>query len=501
MIGQRSVRGWFGRDGLRPAWVDDDTIQVGAGACSFLGGGVFQLATAANYTFASLDTGARALGRDYSVHATPDGIKLHLIPVDNSGLGALYPSGYTAATSRLLGYFHNGPKADGTVGAGRNQGIFRYSITSNDLLNGSYPYRAPQDLAAGVPLPGMIRVGATALGIYIASREDATASAVGTSSYPTSRYGMVPWHSLSGWASMMVARHVGCRLPTWEEWLGAVEFSPGSITPALVNGNTYYGSASDDAYLVAPGALTSALAGLGAGLLSNGVYKYRVTFVNATGETQGGTANAGTTVADYTADGQIALTAIPVGAAGTTARKLYRTLAGGATYKLLDTIADNSTTIYTDNIADGSLGATVAERNTTGAQQGENDPTHNAGRTLVGTGPRTTQFVTAAGRSWYAPSGLADPVGNIWKWVAQFFGGLKTASPGTGVAWGYNGDYAYNFQGQAYNPDTGGWTEGLPALLIVGGDWSSGAGAGVRTAVASYSAGSADSAVGFSLAR
>lgn len=368
-------------NGLRLNWVDDDTLQVTAGARSFLGGGVWRLAAAANYTFASLDTGTRALGRDYSVHATADGIKLHLIPVDNSGAGALFPSGYAAATSRLLGYFHNGPKADGSVGAGRNQAIFQYSVTSNDLLNESYPYRAHADLQAGVPLPGMVKIGAGAIAIYQASREDATAAAVGTSNYPTSRYGMVPWHSATGWAAMMVARNSGQRLPTWEEWLGAVEFNPGSATPALMNGNTNSGVSSDDA-----------------------------------------------------------------------------------------------------------------------TQSGAADPTQ-AGRTLTGTGPRTTEFVNAAGRSWYTPAGLADPVGNVWEWVAQFFGGLKTSSPGTGVAWGYNGDYAYNFTGQAYNPDTGGYTEGLPALLLVGGHWSYGAHAGVRAASAIYSPGLADSSIGLRLAR
>jgi len=294
---------------------------------------------------------------------------------------------------------------------------------------------------------------------------------------------------------------VGCRLPTWEEWLGAVEFNPGSTTPALVNGNTYYGSASDDTYQAAPAACTDDLAGAGAGLLSNGVYKYRITLVDATGETQGGTASAGVTVTDYTADGQVALTNIPVGAAGTTARKIYRTVHDGATYKLVDTIGDNVTTTYNDNIADAALGATCQEVNTTGVQQGQSDPTHNAGRTLSGTGPRTTQFVTAAGRSWFAPSGLADAVGNVWEWVACFFGGLKTSSPGTGVAWGYNWDYAYNFQGQTYNPDTGGYTEGLPALLYVGGYWINGACAGVRAANANISPSHASTGVAFRLAR
>jgi len=425
-----------GRDGLRLSWVDDDTIQVGIGSCVLPNGQALALTAAQNVTFSDLDTGARTLGRDYAVFATPDGILLHLIPVDNSGVGALYPSGYSASNSRLLGYFHNGPKADGTVGASRNQAIFEYSVTSNDLLNESYPYRAHHDLPAGVPLPGMVRVGTTAIGIYMASREDATASAAGSSNYPTSRYGVVPWANIEGWEAMMVLRSAGCRLPTWEEWLGAVQFNPGSATPAIMNGNTEYGSASDDAYLSNPGALTSGLAGAGAGNLSAGEYKYKVTLVNANGETRGGSASAGTTVADAGADGQIALSAIPTGAAGTTARRIYRTEAGGSTYKFLAEIADNSTTTYTDNIADGSLGDNEPGWNTTGDQQGELDPTQ-AGRTLTGTGPRTTEFAAAAGRSWFAPSGLADPVGNCWEWVAQFFGGLKTSSPGTSISWGY----------------------------------------------------------------
>ncbi|MBP8292323.1 MAG: SUMF1/EgtB/PvdO family nonheme iron enzyme [Caldilineaceae bacterium] len=287
-----------------------------------------------------------------------------------------------ASDCALLGYFHNGPKADGSVGVGRNQAIFPYSVSNNMLLNMANPYRAHADLPAGVPLPGMVKVGPLAIGIYQMSREDATASAAGSSVYPISCYGVVPWASIDGWTTMAIARNVGCRLPTWEEWLGCVQFNPGSATPAVMNGNTNSGASSDDA-------------------------------------TQSGTA----------------------------------------------------------------------------------DPTQ-AGRTLTGTGPRATNVgETASGRSWYSPAGLADPVGNIWEWVAQFFGGLKPSNPGTGVAWGSNSDYAYNFYGQAYNPNTGGWTDGLPSLLIVGGYWSNGANAGVRAAGAYSSPGDAAAFVGFRLSR
>lgn len=53
------------------------------------------------------------------------------------------------------------------------------------------------------------------------------------------------------------------------------------------------------------------------------------------------------------------LTGITAGPAGTTARKVYRTLAGGAgtaVYFLVTTISDNTTTTFSDTVADGSLG-------------------------------------------------------------------------------------------------------------------------------------------------
>lgn len=114
----------------------------------------------------------------------------------------------------------------------------------------------------------------------------------------------------------------------------------------------------------APDAPTVALAGA-AGNVDNGAHRYRVTFVTASGETEGGTISAPVTVADKTADGRVAVTGIPIGGSAVTARKLYRTVAGGSDYFLLATIADNSTTTYTDNTADAGLGAAVPSVNTT----------------------------------------------------------------------------------------------------------------------------------------
>lgn len=54
----------------------------------------------------------------------------------------------------------------------------------------------------------------------------------------------------------------------------------------------------------------------------------------------------------------ISLANIPIGPTGTTARKIYRTVAGDTgSYMLQQTISDNTTTTGTDNTADASLGA------------------------------------------------------------------------------------------------------------------------------------------------
>jgi len=115
----------------------------------------------------------------------------------------------------------------------------------------------------------------------------------------------------------------------------------------------------------APGVITVAL-GSGAGNVDNGAHRYLCTFVTADGETQGGDISAAVTVADKTVNGKVSLSAIQIGGSLVTARKIYRTAAGGSIYYLLATIADNTTTTYTDNTADSALGAQVPSENTTG---------------------------------------------------------------------------------------------------------------------------------------
>jgi uncharacterized phiE125 gp8 family phage protein len=116
----------------------------------------------------------------------------------------------------------------------------------------------------------------------------------------------------------------------------------------------------------APSAITVALASpAAAGNVDNGVHRYLCTFTTSDGETQAGVVSAAVTVADKTINGKVQLSAIPLGGALVTSRKLYRTTAGGSTYLLLATLADNTTTTYLDNIADASLGAGAPSTNTT----------------------------------------------------------------------------------------------------------------------------------------
>lgn len=108
-----------------------------------------------------------------------------------------------------------------------------------------------------------------------------------------------------------------------------------------------------------------ALAGAGAGNVDNGLHTYKYTYVSAYGESNGSPVSDGVTVADKTIDGKVALTGVAVGPAGTTARKIYRTVAGGAgDFKLVATISDNVTTTYQDNVADASLGAVIPTSDT-----------------------------------------------------------------------------------------------------------------------------------------
>lgn len=103
-----------------------------------------------------------------------------------------------------------------------------------------------------------------------------------------------------------------------------------------------------------------------AGNLSAGVYRYKVTFVTADGETLASPSSSPVTVAAPGTNGRVQLSDIMTGGSVVTARKIYRTTAGGSSYHLLTTLNDNTTTDYTDNTADNALGAGEPATNSTG---------------------------------------------------------------------------------------------------------------------------------------
>jgi uncharacterized phage protein gp47/JayE len=124
-----------------------------------------------------------------------------------------------------------------------------------------------------------------------------------------------------------------------------------------------------------PGIPTAPVAAdAGAGALGAGSYEYAVTFITAGGETAIGAISNALTIA---ASHNVNLTAIPLGGAGTTARKLYRRVNGGAwgnVDALNATLANNTTTTATDS--DTSLTGTAptvstAEQITLAAQASE----------------------------------------------------------------------------------------------------------------------------------
>jgi len=82
----------------------------------------------------------------------------------------------------------------------------------------------------------------------------------------------------------------------------------------------------------------------------NGEYYYAITYTVGGSEEVIGTVS---NVIDVT-NRKVSLK-LPLGYSGTTARKIYRTEAGGTQLKLLVSVADNTTLTYLDNIADSSL--------------------------------------------------------------------------------------------------------------------------------------------------
>ncbi len=138
-----------------------------------------------------------------------------------------------------------------------------------------------------------------------------------------------------------------------DEWTFTV------VNDRVANFATKFGDTwrfSPPAGIASGAAATGALAGAGAGNVDDGTHSYKVSFVHPDGESQGGTTSNVVTVADKGVDGQVSLTSVPLGPAGTTARNIYRTIAGDTgAHKFVGVIGDNTTTTFNDNVADASL--------------------------------------------------------------------------------------------------------------------------------------------------
>ena len=109
-----------------------------------------------------------------------------------------------------------------------------------------------------------------------------------------------------------------------------------------------------------------------------------------------------------TSGDQHALTSIPTGPSGTTARKIYRTTAGGSIYYLLHTLPDNATTSYTDNKSDAELGAEAVPATSTAGGQAHSLTSIPTGPT--GTLARRIYRTTAGGTSYQFVGELTDNV-------------------------------------------------------------------------------------------
>ncbi len=132
------------------------------------------------------------------------------------------------------------------------------------------------------------------------------------------------------------------------------------------DGSGLTGLVYNSGQLTTPGSAPTTAAPSGAGNIDVGSHVWAVSFINGP---SGETPVSANSTAQTTSGGaqQVALSAIPTGATGTTGRKLYRSKAGTTTpLFLLTTISDNTTTTYTDNSTDASLGANPQTINTTG---------------------------------------------------------------------------------------------------------------------------------------
>lgn len=204
---------------------------------------------------------------------------------------------------------------------------------------------------------------ATFTGIFDYQKSDQTSQKIGTTL--TGLYKFDTNH----WTAIDLANCGGARTGTATDLFDAAIYNDLLCLGNGVDANVKYdGTNAYNLGITGPtDPCSAALAGAGAGNLSDGVYQYKITFYNSSLGHESNPSDDNTveqsvsvTVADHTTDGKVALTSIPVSTdAQVNKRKIYRTTADGAVFLYLATINDNSTTTYTDNIADTSLGEAV----------------------------------------------------------------------------------------------------------------------------------------------
>lgn len=132
-------------------------------------------------------------------------------------------------------------------------------------------------------------------------------------------------------------------------------FDNGGVIPYKWNGTAF------TRHGVYPPTTTSIVASQSGGSLT-GEYQYKITAVNSNSvESDVGPVTTTLTAAAAT----LRISSIPTFAAsyGISARRVYRTAAGGTVFKRVALINDNTTTFYDDTIADASLGATAPTDN------------------------------------------------------------------------------------------------------------------------------------------
>lgn len=141
-----------------------------------------------------------------------------------------------------------------------------------------------------------------------------------------------------------------------------------TITPNAESGSAFtitFGGHTTNAIPTPPKAPSVSV---GAGSLT-GNYYYVITFVTATGETEHSAPSA-----QFNIPGAGANVTLPLGPSVVTARRIYRTLAGGdvnGPYYLVATQADNTTTTYTDSASDATIQLNPQAPTTNGVLLGE----------------------------------------------------------------------------------------------------------------------------------